>query len=84
MACKAPYTLATKLNSTRNNEIQHESRGKSRPCRFGSVHTGDRVDRIGDKVIQVVADLAPVSATVKLSPVCTRLNAEDEVKLWTF
>ena len=29
-----------------------ESR-ESRPCRFGPVHTGDKVDRVGEKVDRV-------------------------------
>ena len=46
-AFQARYTPATELNSTRSTFV--ESR-QSRPRGFGPVHTGDEVDRIGNKV----------------------------------
>ena len=46
-AFKARYTLATKLNSTRLTLLKVDFR------RFGPVHTGDKVDCIGNKVDQV-------------------------------
>jgi len=54
------------------NTVDFVESRQSRPCRFGPVHTGNKVDQVGDCVdttptsscrIQVVADLSPKPAT---------------------
>ena len=40
---KAQYKLVTKLNSTKSTFLKVDF---ERPCRFGPVHTGDRVERM--------------------------------------
>ena len=53
------------------NTVDFVENRQSGPCRFGSVYTLATVD--------FVADLSPVSATVDLSPMCTRLKGLSEL-----
>jgi len=45
LVAKGRYTLATKSNLTRSTLSKVDKGDRGRPCRFGPVHTGDRVER---------------------------------------
>ena len=88
--CRTSFRLCRQCVPGQSDTVDFQQR---RPCRFGPVHTGYKVDRIGNKVERIrqqicfcrfVAGSGNSQLSTKstvlnstLSPVCTRLKRQE-------
>ena len=58
------------------NTVDFVESRQSRPCRFGPVHTGNKVDRIRNKVDRIRNKVERIRQQSTLLPICYRFRQQ--------